>query len=45
MAECNANMAPFQPNFALKTAFRHLSVVLPGFDSQPPAGFAGVKQT
>jgi hypothetical protein len=36
---------PFPAEFALKTAFRHLSVVLPGFDSQPPAGFAGVKQT
>jgi hypothetical protein len=36
---------PFPADFALKTAFRQLSVVLPGFDSQPPAVFAGVEQT
>jgi hypothetical protein len=45
MAECNANMAPFQPISRSKPLFGNLSVVLPGFDSQPPAGFAGVKQT
>ncbi len=36
---------PYPADFTLKTAFRRLSSVLPGFDNQPPAVFTGYEQT